>query len=113
MALPTDEVLPFIMGGLALRRIGQLGVLACLGKPVALSTEEMLSFSLGRLVLRRFGRLGASACLGKTEALSTKEVLSFGLVGHFVQLSCTLVEGEHCSTSRLCHHDVYLGYGVH
>ena len=52
----ANEVLFFGLRGLALHRIGQLGVSACLGKTVALPTEEMLSIGLGGFALRQIGQ---------------------------------------------------------
>ena len=46
VALPTEEVLSFSVGGLALHRIGRLGVSAGLSKTTALSSEEVLSVGL-------------------------------------------------------------------
>ena len=98
MTLPI-EVLFFGLDGLALHRKGRLGLSACLGKIVALSTDEMLSFGLVDFALRRIGQLSLLACLGEEVALSFEDVLSFCLGCNIVPLTCTLLEGEHSSTS--------------
>ena len=46
MSLPSEEMLSFGLCGFALRRVGQLSLLACLGKAVDVSFEEVLSFGL-------------------------------------------------------------------
>ena len=46
MTLSTEEMLPFELGGLALRRIVRLSLLAWLDKTAAMSTEEVLFFGV-------------------------------------------------------------------
>ena len=100
LAAPNEEMLSFSLGDSALRRIRLLVVSTWFSKIVALRTEEVLSFGLCGLALGRIGRLDVLACICMAMAPSTKEVLSFGLVGNFF-LTCTWLEGEHCSTFPL------------